>query len=172
MESMPVWALSLSYWIHMLVTVIWVGGLATLSLFILPFIQKTLVVEERERILTTIQKRLNPIGWMCLFILTGTGMFQMSEHPSYQGFLSIDNEWAVAIFIKHIIIVLMVMAMGYLTWIVIPGLQKFTLKQKLGKQVNPLEVERLRKQEKLILFTNSILALLVLVFTAWARSVS
>lgn len=172
MTSMPVWVLSLSYLIHMVATVVWFGGLVTVALFILPFIQKNLKIEEREKILNTIQSKLNPIGWMCLFILTGTGMFQMSEHPSYQGFLAIDNSWAIALFIKHLFIILMVFAMGYMTWIVIPELKKIALKQKLGKEISQVEMIKVRKKEELIIWTNFVLAVFVLIFTAWARSVS
>ena len=30
--SIPFWALSLTYWLHMLATVVWIGGLAALAL--------------------------------------------------------------------------------------------------------------------------------------------
>ena len=172
MTSMPVWALSFSYLIHMVATVVWLGGLVTVALFILPFLQRSLKIDERENILNIIQNKLNPLGWMCLFILTATGMFQMSEHSSYQGFLSINNDWAIAIFIKHFFIGLMVVAMSYMTWFVIPGLKKIALKQKIGREINQDESIKLRKKEKLIIWTNFVLALFVLIFTAWARSVS
>ncbi|MDX9848961.1 MAG: CopD family protein [Anaerolineaceae bacterium] len=172
LETMPVWALSLSYWIHMLATVIWLGGLISITFVILPFIQKRMTGVEKEKILDGVQQILNPIGWFSLIILVGTGMFQMSAHPSYQGFLAIDNNWAVALLIKHIFIVLMVLAMGYLTWFVIPSLKRIALKQKLGKEIDQKEVARYRNQERFLLWTNSILAIIVLIFTAWARSVS
>ena len=171
-DSMPIWALSISYWVHMIATVIWLGGLISTTFVILPFIQKKMTGEDKEKILSSLQNYLNPLGWFCLFILVGTGMFQMSAHPSYQGFLAIDNDWAVALFNKHVFIVFMVVAMGYLTWFVLPGLKRIALKQKLGKEIDPFEELRYRNQEKLILWTNSILAILVLIFTAWARSAS
>jgi uncharacterized membrane protein len=171
-DSMPIWVLSFSYWIHMIATVIWLGGLISITFVVLPFIQKKITGEEKEKLLSSLQNYLNPLGWFCLFILVGTGMFQMSAHPSYQGFLSIENDWAVALFIKHIFIIFMVIAMGYLTWFVLPGLKRIALKQKLGKDIDSLELLRYRNQERLILWTNSILAIFVLIFTAWARSVS
>jgi len=64
------------------------------------------------------------------------------------------------------------MAMWYLTWFFLPGLKRIALKQKLGKEIDPFEEILYRNQEKLILWTNSILAILVLIFTAWARSAS
>lgn len=172
LESIPVWALTLSYWIHMFATVIWLGGLISVTFIILPFVSKKFTVLEKEKILQDLQNYLNPIGWFSLFILTATGMFQMSAHPSYQGFLAIDNDWAVALFIKHIVIIFMFIAMGYLTWFVLPGLKRLALKQKLGKEIDHQEKDRFQRQEKLILRINSILAILVLIFTAWARSVS
>lgn len=171
-DTMPTWALSISYWIHLIATVIWLGGLTFITFVILPYIQKKMSDEEKEKILTSLQKYLNPLGWFSLIILLGTGMFQMSAHPAYQGFLAIDNDWAVALLIKHIFIIFMVIAMGYLTWFVLPGLKRLALKRKLGKEIDHIELLRYRNQEKLILRTNSILAIFVLIFTAWARSVS
>ena len=37
----PGWALSVVYWLHMLATVIWIGGLAALTLLILPTAAQT-----------------------------------------------------------------------------------------------------------------------------------
>lgn len=169
---MPVWALSISYLVHLVATVIWLGGLFVTAIFILPFIQENFNPEQKEKILVTIQKKLNPLGWLCLFILTGTGMFQMSEHPAYEGLLTIDNSWAVAIFIKHLFIILMVIVMGYTTWVVIPGLKKIALKQQFGKEIDQRNAAKLRKREMQIIWINTILAIFVLIFTAWARSVS
>lgn len=171
-DLMPTWALTLSYWLHMIATVIWLGGLTTVALFVLPFIQKEISPGERETLLSGLQGFLNPVGWSCLVILVGTGLFQMSAHPSYDGFLAIDNAWAVALFLKHIIILLMVTAMGFMTWFVIPGLKRIALKQKLGKDFSQSELKKFRNQEKFILLANLILAIFVLIFTAWARSVS
>ena len=169
---MPTWALTISYWIHLLATIVWLGGLVTVAVFILPYIQKNLPMKEREPVLSKLQVTLNSIGWFCLFLLAGTGMFQMSAHPSYQGFLAIDNNWAIAIFIKHIVIVVMVIAMGYLSWFVVPELKRITLKRQIGKEINLDGLIKLRQKEKFVLWTNLILAILVLVFTAWARSAS
>jgi peptidoglycan biosynthesis protein MviN/MurJ (putative lipid II flippase) len=66
----------------------------------------------------------------------------------------------------------MVTAMGFMTWFVIPGLKRIALKQKLGKDFSQSELKKFRNQEKFILLANLILAIFVLIFTAWARSVS
>ncbi len=172
METMPTWALTISYWIHLLATVIWLGGMVSVALFILPYVQNKLPLEDREPILSKLQGTLNSIGWFCLFLLAGTGMFQMSANPSYLGFLAIDNNWAIAILLKHIVIVVMVIAMGYLAWFVIPELKRISLRRQMGKEINLDELSNLRQKEKFILWTNLILAILVLIFTAWARSAS
>jgi uncharacterized membrane protein len=35
-ESTPFWALSLAYWLHMVATVAWIGGLVALVILVLP----------------------------------------------------------------------------------------------------------------------------------------
>ena len=38
----PVWALSIAYWLHMLATILWIGGLTALSIIVLPAAKKVL----------------------------------------------------------------------------------------------------------------------------------
>ena len=45
MHDTPEWALTLSFWLHMLATVSWVGGLAVLSLFVFPIARRSLEAE-------------------------------------------------------------------------------------------------------------------------------
>ena len=56
---MPVWALALTYWAHMLATVLWLGSLASLSLLVLPALQKV-DAKSQSILLAAIQKRLDP----------------------------------------------------------------------------------------------------------------
>ena len=67
-----VWSLSLTYWLHMLATVVWIGGLAALTLLVLPAARKTLDAGAYANLLKAIQRRLDPLGWICLLILAVT----------------------------------------------------------------------------------------------------
>lgn len=167
---MPAFALTIAYWLHMLATVVWLGGLAALSLIILPAARKSLEPAAQSKLLAQIQARFQPVGWFSLAILAVTGMFQMSAHPAYQGFLAIDSSWAAAILIKHLVIGLMVLAAGYMTWGVLPALQRSALMLAAGKQVDAAQIDRLRRREIAILRVNLALSVVVLLLTAWART--
>jgi uncharacterized membrane protein len=171
MTEIPYWVLSLAYWLHMLATVIWIGGMFVLSVFIMPYVKKNLTPEQRVTFLSGLQQKFQPVGWLSLVVLGATGMFQMSEHPLYEGFLSINNTWAVALFVKHILVVVLVIFMGIMTWITLPKLKRLAMAQNLGKAVDPIERSKLERSEININRINIVLSVLVLLFTALARSV-
>jgi uncharacterized membrane protein len=166
--SIPVWALGLAYWLHMLATITWIGGLATMSLLVLPAARHALDDKSYANLLGTIQRRLDPIGWLSLLILVGTGMFQMSANPNYQGFLAINNRWAVAILVKHLVFIGMTGVSVYLTWGVMPKLGRVALRQAHGQEVP--EALQLQKQETRLLKFNLILGVIILALTALARA--
>jgi hypothetical protein len=102
--------------------------------------------------------------------LVGTGMFQMSAHPSYSGFLAIENEWSIAILTKHFVIGLMVLTSAYLTWGLLPAIQRTALMRAAGAAVDPAQIQRLEQREAWLLQTNLLLSVVVLALTAWART--
>lgn len=166
----PEWGLTIAYWLHMLATVIWIGGLAAMALVVLPAARRVLEPAGYAALLEAMQRRLDPLAWLSLAVLVATGMFQMSANPNYVGFFAVDNRWAMAILIKHLVFGIMVAASAYQTWGLLPGLRRIALRQARGLATP--EVEGLRKREKLLLSVNLVLAVIVLALTAVARSVS
>lgn len=163
----PTWALTLFYWLHMVATVIWLGGLAALVLLVIPAAQQSLEPKAFVTLLQAIQRRLDPLGWFCLILLTATGMFQMSANPNYAGFLAVNNRWAVAILIKHILFGGMIVVSAYLTWGVLPGLARAAL--RISQGLDAPQAEKLRRQNALFLRINLVCAVIILALTALAR---
>jgi uncharacterized membrane protein len=162
--------LTIVYWLHMLATVVWVGGLAAVSIFVLPAARRTLDAAAYSALITQLGSRLQQVGWFSLVVLVGTGMFQMSANPSYKGFLAISNNWAVAIFAKHVVIGLMVLVSAYVTWGLMPRLQRTALLRVAGRTVDAGQASQLENQETWLIRLNLILSVVVLLLTAWARS--
>jgi uncharacterized membrane protein len=162
--------LAITYWLHMVATVVWIGGLATLSLIVLPAARGALEPAAYLNLVSRMQSRLQGLGWFSLVVLGVTGMFQMSSSPFYEGFLAINNGWARAILIKHLVIGLMVLTSAYVTWGLLPALQRTALRRAAGKEVDASQAARLQKRETLLLNLNLILSLLVLALTALARA--
>lgn len=163
----PAWALSLSFWLHMSATVVWIGGLATLAIFVFPTMRRSLKPREFSNWLSTLNKRLDPIGWISLGLLTFTGLIQMDANPNYVGLLAVSNPWSQAIFLKHIVFLAMIFVSGTMTWGIAPRLQRAALlrsrnpKYRSGRQTQ----DRLQQ----LILVNLLLGLLVLMFTAMAR---
>lgn len=162
----PDWALSAAYWLHMLATVVWIGGLAALALVVLPA-ARGLGDESYADLLERIQRRLDPFSWLSLAVLAGTGLFQMSASPNYEGFLAFTNRWAVAILIKHLLFFAMTGIAAYLTWGILPGLRRAALLRARGKETP--EAASLARREASLIRLNLALAVLVLALTAVAR---
>ncbi len=162
--------LIIAYWLHILATVVWIGGLAALSIFVLPAARRTMPEKEYSSFLTAMASRLQQVGWLCLSVLVFTGLFQMVSHPNYQGFLVIDSSWALAILIKHITVALMLLLSIYATWGLLPALQRVAFIQSLGKTTSPVESQKLEQQQVNLLQLNLFLAVIILLLTAWART--
>jgi len=167
MTAPPDWALTLAYWLHMLATVAWIGSLVTLSVLVLPAARQTLDATSYVDLLARLRRRLDPLGWISLLLLAGTGLFQMSASPNYEGFLAFNNRWAVAILVKHIVFLGIIALSAYLTWGLFPRLGRAALLLCHGQDAAGLQ--GLQKQEALLMRINLILGILVLALTAIAR---
>ena len=168
----PNWVLTIVYWLHMLATVIWIGSLAILSLLVLPAASQALDGDRYAALLGRIQKRLDPLAWFCLILLLTTGMVQLGASPNYRGFLSIEDRWATAILIKHILFLVLILVSAYMTWILLPSLRRLALRKahQPGDAKTEAGADALKKRETIILRFNLILGVIILALTAVART--
>jgi uncharacterized membrane protein len=166
--STPGWALSLAYWAHMLATVIWIGGLTALVLFVLPVGQRRLDAQAYADLLDGIQHRLDSLGWFSVVVLLGSGMLQMSANPNYSGVLAISNPWSTVILIKHLLFIVMLGVSAYLTWGITPELRRAAIRRARG--ISSAELDKLQHRETILLRLNLGLGILVLALTAIARA--
>jgi uncharacterized membrane protein len=151
----------------MLATVAWLGGLSALVFIVLPAMRRTLNTKAFASWLTALNKRLDPIGWMSLGLLTFTGLLQMDSNPNYVGLLNFSNPWAQAICLKHIVFTSMLGISGYVTWSVAPALERAELKRATGRRKS--DAPRLIRRLQALIASNLILGVIVLIFTALAR---
>jgi uncharacterized membrane protein len=166
--SPPAWALALTFWLHLLATVTWVGSLAGVSLLVLPAMQRSLNPDTQLVFIEAMQKRLEPIAWFSMALLLLTGLFQMSVNPHYDGFISVSTQWSVAILTKHILGIVMVVVSAIQTWEVIPSIRRAIVRSKKTKNIE--ELDALRRREILLLRMNFGLSILILLATAFARA--
>lgn len=168
MTPPPVWAIAVTYWLHFLATVAWVGSLTAISFLILPAMKRTLDINTQLALIEAIQKRFEPVTWFSLSLLVLTGLFQMSVNPHYDGFLATSTQWSLAILAKHILGMIVIAVSAVQTWDVIPAIRRAIL---VSKKTNNIEqLDALRRREIMLLQINLAVAILILGATAVARA--
>jgi uncharacterized membrane protein len=156
-------ALTFAYWLHMAATVVWVGGLTFQSLILAPLRDTSPDLLDRAR------RRFEPLAWLSLAVLVGTGLIQMSANPNYTGVLSISNGWSAAILAKHLVIGLMVVMAAFQTWWIQPRLARLRLMAARSPET-PNDLAGLRRRQHRLLVLQTCLSIVVLALTAAARS--
>ena len=99
---------SLSYWLHAMATVVFIGHFVLLAWIYLPVLSKN----ENRLTLSEISKRSRPWMYASLLVFIITGIYLMLVDPNYMGIGNFSNFWAIMMLVKHILVVAMI-AMGF-----------------------------------------------------------
>jgi len=167
------WLLALSFFLHLVATVVWIGGLTLLTVLVWPEARALLSRSDQSGalldFLERLRKRFNPLANLSLIVLIVTGLFQMDKNPHYDGLMQLTNDWTRAILLKHIAVLGMMVIGAVMQWVIIPALERATLLVRRGKDAPDLE--RLRRRERQLTALNFVLGMIVLLFTAVATSI-
>ena len=98
---------ALSFWLHSLATVVFIGHYVLLSLVYLP-----LLGEAEGTILSGISKRSRPWLYGSMLAFAITGVYLTFVDPNYLGIGDFNNLWAVLMLVKHLLLVGMI-GMGF-----------------------------------------------------------
>lgn len=161
---MPTLVLALNYWLHLIATVLWLGGLGMLVLVAWPGLRPASDAQAGE-FFETLERRFRPVANISLAVLIVTGMIQTGGDPHYAGLLAIGDAWSIGLFAKHIVIVGMVVVAAMLQWGVYPALDRARLlaAKPGGEEHIAAERRRLRRLAAI----NLGLGILVLMLTAF-----
>lgn len=162
------WLLATSYWIHLLATIVWLGGIVMMVFIAWPALQQGSLGSNQW---LAIQRRFMPWTNVSLVVLLVTGFYQMTSDPNYTGFLSIDSTWAWAILLKHLAYGAMVVITVFIQVYVYPAMSRLSLLAEKKPELAQVEQGKLQRQEVRLLQLNLLCAVLVLLFTAVATAV-
>lgn len=165
----PVIALSISYALHMIATVVWFGALLCINAIFLPGLRALIPADQFMGLLRVASRRMQSIGWLALTLLVGTGLIQMSASPHYEGLIVIENQWSVAILAKHIVFTIIIAISAYQTWGILPKIERALLIQK-SRRDQPKDSIWLLDQERQLVSINFALGIIVIILTALART--
>ena len=165
---MTFWVLVVSYWIHLLATVVLLGGMALMALVAWPaFRHGTLALNQWF----TFQRRFLPWANASLVVLLITGFVQMTNDTNYNGFLTVDSLWAWAMLLKHIAYIGMVLIAVYMQAALYPAMKRTSLLAEQRPSLAADEQSKLQSREINFLRINLLCAALVLLFTAVATAI-
>jgi len=165
---MSFWVLVASYWVHLLSTVVWLGGIVLMAVIAWPALRQGALSANQW---FALQKRLLPWVNASLVVLLITGFIQMTNDENYNGFLAIDSLWAWAMLLKHISYGGMVALTAYLQFVLYPAMSRLALLTESRPELAEAETAKLARQEIRLLRLNLVCAMAVLLFTAIATAV-
>ncbi len=95
--------------LHSLFTAVWIGGLITLGITVLPSAKKALGTgPQTKKLMDTIQKRLSVLVYVSIVGLALTGLLLSNRSPAFQGLFSFGNPYSTVLAIKHILVLGMI----------------------------------------------------------------
>ena len=95
----------------------------------------------------------------------------MTVDSNYNGFLTFDSQWAVAILLKHIAYIGMIAITAYIQAVLYPAMSRAAFLAEQKPELGAAESDKIQNREILLLRVNLILAVIVLFFTALATAV-
>lgn len=162
------WILVFSYWVHLLATVVWLGGLALMALVAWPALRRGTLADNQW---LALQQKFLPWANGSLLLLLITGLVQMTNDANYNGFLAVDSLWAWAILVKHLAFLGMAGIGGYVQAILYPAMKRLDLLAGKRPSLARAEQAKLTRRENHLLRLNLGCAAAVLFFTAVATAV-
>ena len=160
-----VWILALSYWVHLLTTVMWLGSLALMGLVALPAWKRQSLSDNQW---LSLQKALTPWINISMALIWITGFIQMTQNTQYNGFLTLDSQWAWAILVKHVAVIVMTVLTIVVQVRIYPAMERLELLR--GRDSAETQHKVLAQQEIRLLRLNMIAASIVLLCTAIATA--
>lgn len=109
---MPITLLAIANWLHLLATVVWIGGMVVQKLIVVPAVRK-LPAETQRPVLRAIEQRAATFTYGAIGVFLITGLTMMSQNANYAGALVFDSLWTRIILIKHAVIAALVISTAY-----------------------------------------------------------
>jgi len=117
------------YWLHIIATVVWIGGIVFILYVLIPK-TKQILGEEAGKIIGEISKRFKLFADLSIIILilTGIGLSFINIPTSNHG-ISRDS-WTILVILKHLLVLLMVLIHLYRNKILAKKIKKISVSSK------------------------------------------
>ena len=163
---MNLWILALSHFLHILGTVVWIGGILMTLLVILPGSKAAIESASMVgKLMKEVAKRFTPLANISILLLIATGIIIFFYDKNYTSFLEMKNHWNVLIALKHVLVSIMIIIHFYRGLILSKKIEKYSSKP------NEIQTNRLKKLSLDLVKVNFSLGIIVVLLTVVAISI-
>lgn len=164
---------SLSNFLHILATVVWIGGIIMILLVILPGAK--VVLESKSlvnKLMKDISRRFTSMANISIFVLIITGIVITKYNKNFTGFFDFSNFWNISIFIKHFFVTTMIIIHFYRGLILNPRIVRLSAQTIESSKPSLIssKAARLRIFSLNLVKTNLVLGIIVLLLTGISSS--
>lgn len=111
------------YWLHLIATVIWIGGIIFILFIAIPS-SKQVLGAESGKLMGEISKRFTPLVNYSIILLIITGLVLTGFNKQFSGIGNFGNSWTLVLALKHILVLGMVVVHFYRGLVLAPKIVK------------------------------------------------
>ena len=150
--------LSILNFLHLFATVIWIGGMTTNMLVLMPSMREALEPAIAGRFLGVVMKRFRRLvyGSILLLILAGVPMTLLNDN--YVSASPFGNTWSQVTLVKHVFVIALILLTVYAFEVLAPRVAKLA-----AKGPSP-ELARLQRLQLRLAATGLLLGIIILLF--------
>ncbi len=138
--------LTLGYWLHLISTVVWIGGIIFILFVAIPS-SKQVMGAEAGKMMGEISKRFTPLANYSIIFLVVTGII----------LTGLGNDWTLVMILKHTIVLVMIVIHFYRGLLLMP---------KIGRTESSTVKKSLQKLSLNLVKVNFSIGILVLLLSA------
>ncbi len=148
-----------SYWLHIIATVIWIGGIGFILFIAIPSARQTMG-SEAGKLMGEISKRFTPLANYSIIFLTATGIILTGSNKEFSGIGISVNSWTFVLILKHILFIVMIVIHFY---------RGLVLTKKIGRTESSAEKMILQKLSINLVKVNFGAGALILLLNGYIR---
>jgi len=122
--------LATASWLHLIATVIWIGGIAFILFIAMPSARQVMGTDA-GKLMGVVSKRFTPVANYSIALLVLTGATMAVLNNRFTSSTILDNNWIIILAAKHILVLTMIVIHFYRGWILAPKIVR--MESKPGK---------------------------------------
>jgi len=111
-------------WLHIMATVVWIGGMFTNFFILRPSLAKALSPADAGKLMGVVMKKTRIVVYVSIVVLGITGIPLKIINPNYISIINFENSWEIVSFVKHLCYGILVLLAVYSFEILSPKVRK------------------------------------------------